>query len=230
MFNKILISIASLCLVQAAVQPVVQRTPPVVAAVPAENPEYSFAYDVQDTLTGDSKRQTENRNGDVVTGEYSLNDPDGTRRIVQYRADPVNGFVAVVRKEPLVAALTQPAVGVVQQPSVDSVAIEAADLEPIVAAEPQRYVARQRQVIPKNEEFESRREPLDPKRAQTKNSKPAKLELAPEQAQGFPVAPAAPVPVAQFATNIFSAPYVSAPVISLPRYSAPYTYSTVTVF
>lgn len=67
-------------------------------------PQYRFGYDVADTLTGDYKSQTEQRDGDLVQGQYSLVDPDGTRRIVDYAADPVNGFNAVVRKEPLVAA------------------------------------------------------------------------------------------------------------------------------
>lgn len=64
------------------------------------NPQYTFSYDVQDQLTGDSKSQIESRNGDVVQGSYSLLEPDGTRRIVEYVADPVNGFSAVVRREP----------------------------------------------------------------------------------------------------------------------------------
>ncbi|CAG9769450.1 unnamed protein product [Ceutorhynchus assimilis] len=67
------------------------------------NPQYSFGYDVQDALTGDSKSQVESRNGDVVQGSYSLVDPDGTKRTVEYTADPINGFNAVVHKEPLVA-------------------------------------------------------------------------------------------------------------------------------
>lgn len=50
-------------------------------------------------MTGDNKSQQESRNGDVVTGSYSLVEPDGTRRIVEYTADPVNGFNAVVHKE-----------------------------------------------------------------------------------------------------------------------------------
>ncbi|XP_030757898.1 larval cuticle protein A2B-like [Sitophilus oryzae] len=73
------------------------------------NPQYSFAYDVQDALTGDSKSQIESRNGDIVQGQYSVADPDGTRRIVDYVADPVNGFNAVVRKAPL--ALAAPVIG-----------------------------------------------------------------------------------------------------------------------
>ncbi|CAH0558821.1 unnamed protein product [Brassicogethes aeneus] len=67
------------------------------------NPQYSYGYDVQDSLTGDNKNQYENRQGDVVQGSYSLVDADGLRRTVDYTADPINGFNAVVRREPLVA-------------------------------------------------------------------------------------------------------------------------------
>lgn len=66
------------------------------------NPQYSFAYDVQDGLTGDSKSQHESRSGDVVHGQYSLIDADGHKRTVDYTADPHNGFNAVVHREPLV--------------------------------------------------------------------------------------------------------------------------------
>ena len=69
------------------------------------NPQYSYAYDVQDGLTGDSKSQQESRNGDVVQGSYSLVEADGTRRIVEYTADPENGFNAVVHKEPAQVAV-----------------------------------------------------------------------------------------------------------------------------
>lgn len=95
--------------------PVAYAAAPVAKAVlPAEdydpNPQYSYAYDIQDGLTGDSKSQQESRNGDVVQGSYSLTDPDGTRRTVEYVADPVNGFNAVVHKEPLVAKVATPVV------------------------------------------------------------------------------------------------------------------------
>ncbi|XP_076163315.1 cuticular protein 3 [Ptiloglossa arizonensis] len=75
-------------------------------------PRYSFAYDVQDAVTGDSKAQYETRNGDVVQGSYSLIEADGTRRIVEYTADPINGFNAVVSREPAtaVAAIAAPLV------------------------------------------------------------------------------------------------------------------------
>lgn len=36
--------------------------------------------------------------GDVVKGQYSLAEPDGTIRVVQYTADKVNGFNAVVKR------------------------------------------------------------------------------------------------------------------------------------
>jgi hypothetical protein len=73
-------------------------------AYPAAPAQYSYAYDVQDALTGDSKSQHESRSGDVVQGSYSLVEPDGTRRTVDYTADPVNGFNAVVHKEPVAYA------------------------------------------------------------------------------------------------------------------------------
>ncbi|XP_018566634.1 larval cuticle protein A2B-like [Anoplophora glabripennis] len=65
------------------------------------NPQYSYAYQVQDSLTGDNKQQSETRNGDSVQGSYSLVDPDGTIRTVDYTADPINGFNAVVSRQPL---------------------------------------------------------------------------------------------------------------------------------
>ncbi|XP_011702012.1 PREDICTED: PH domain-containing protein DDB_G0275795-like [Wasmannia auropunctata] len=73
-------------------------------------PQYSFAYDVQDAVTGDSKAQYETRNGDIVRGSYSLIEADGTRRIVEYTADPINGFNAIVSREPAVAAVAAPVV------------------------------------------------------------------------------------------------------------------------
>lgn len=101
------------------------------------NPQYSFAYDVQDTITGDSKSQIESRNGNIVQGQYSLVDPDGTRRVVDYTADPVNGFNAVVSKQPLVKAVA-PAVAAAPAAVVAPARFAAA---PVVAA-PAPVVAR----------------------------------------------------------------------------------------
>ncbi|XP_034664088.1 larval cuticle protein A2B [Drosophila subobscura] len=77
---------------------------PVLAKAAEEydpHPQYKYAYDVQDSLSGDSKSQVEERDGDVVRGEYSLIDADGYKRTVQYTADPINGFNAVVNRVPL---------------------------------------------------------------------------------------------------------------------------------
>lgn len=69
-------------------------------------PQYQFAYTVQDALTGDSKAQEETRDGGIVKGSYSLIEPDGVRRTVNYYADPVNGFNAVVQRDvPVVKAV-----------------------------------------------------------------------------------------------------------------------------
>lgn len=94
-------------LVAAAPAPLVHAAP-LVAAANTEfadaYPQYSYAYNVQDALTGDSKTQEESRDGDVVKGSYSLIEPDGSRRTVNYYADPINGFNAVVQKDVPVAA------------------------------------------------------------------------------------------------------------------------------
>ncbi|VVC93503.1 unnamed protein product, partial [Leptidea sinapis] len=66
-------------------------------AAPAQaHPKYDFAYSVADGHSGDNKSQHESRDGDVVHGEYSLLEADGSVRTVQYTADPHNGFNAVV--------------------------------------------------------------------------------------------------------------------------------------
>lgn len=50
---------------------------PALALAPANTeydplPQYSFAYNVQDALTGDHKNHQESRNGDVVKGIFQL--------------------------------------------------------------------------------------------------------------------------------------------------------------
>ncbi|KAJ8711736.1 hypothetical protein PYW08_008690 [Mythimna loreyi] len=101
----------------AQAAPVAYAAAPLTKVVEDYNahPQYNFAYDVQDGLTGDSKSQHETRDGDVVQGSYSVVDPDGTRRTVDYTADPHNGFNAVVRKEALghVAKVVAPVAKVV---------------------------------------------------------------------------------------------------------------------
>ncbi|KPI97792.1 Cuticle protein 19 [Papilio xuthus] len=68
-------------------------------------PKYNFAYSVADPHTGDNKSQHESRDGDAVHGQYSLVQPDGSVRTVDYSADAHNGFNAVVHNSaPLVHA------------------------------------------------------------------------------------------------------------------------------
>ncbi|CAH0724280.1 unnamed protein product, partial [Brenthis ino] len=67
-----------------------------VGSIP--NPNYHFNYAVNDPSTGDNKAQWETREGDVVRGAYSLVEPDGNVRVVEYTADPVRGFNAVVKR------------------------------------------------------------------------------------------------------------------------------------
>ncbi|KAL1122591.1 hypothetical protein AAG570_002921 [Ranatra chinensis] len=74
-----------------------------VVAAPAvdyydPHPQYSYEYSVHDAHTGDQKSQHESRDGDVVHGSYSLVEPDGSTRTVEYTADPHNGFNAVVHR------------------------------------------------------------------------------------------------------------------------------------
>ncbi|ODM94355.1 Cuticle protein 19.8 [Orchesella cincta] len=63
-------------------------------------PRYQYSYGVNDKYTGDQKTHTEARDGDVVKGQYSLVEADGSIRTVTYTADKYNGFNAVVEKSP----------------------------------------------------------------------------------------------------------------------------------
>ena len=98
------------------------------------HPQYSYAYDIQDALTGDSKSQHESRDGDVFQGSYSLVEPDGTVRTVDYTADPVNGFNAVVHKTPLAAPVAKVAAPIAYAaPAIAKVAAPVAYAAPAVA-------------------------------------------------------------------------------------------------
>lgn len=61
-------------------------------------PSYSFGYGVADAHSGDKHSQSETRDGDVVKGQYSVQEADGTLRTVHYTADKHNGFNAVVTR------------------------------------------------------------------------------------------------------------------------------------
>ncbi|CAB3243104.1 unnamed protein product [Arctia plantaginis] len=76
-------------------QSIIRHDQPIHYA-PQAHPKYDFAYSVSDPHTGDHKSQHESRDGDSVHGYYSLAQPDGSVRKVEYKADAHSGFNAVV--------------------------------------------------------------------------------------------------------------------------------------
>ncbi|XP_068630695.1 uncharacterized protein [Battus philenor] len=70
---------------------------PVVLASKDDATSYQYSYAVYDENTGDQKSQSEHSDGSVVQGQYSLIEPNGSRREVTYTADDLKGFNAVVR-------------------------------------------------------------------------------------------------------------------------------------
>ncbi|XP_046398210.1 larval cuticle protein A2B-like [Ischnura elegans] len=88
--------------------------PAKAAPAPAEddevdpNPSYNYSYDVSDAETGDTKTQSQSLENGVVRGSYTVVDPDGIKRTVEYTADDVNGFNAVVNMEPSNIVIPQP--------------------------------------------------------------------------------------------------------------------------
>ncbi|CAO1352655.1 unnamed protein product [Diamesa hyperborea] len=76
--------------------------PTLVKKVEYEEPaNYEFNYSVHDEHTGDIKQQQEVAKDGAISGQYSLIDADGYRRIVDYTADDHHGFNAQVRREPV---------------------------------------------------------------------------------------------------------------------------------
>lgn len=111
-----------------------------------DHPKYAFNYGVADHTTGDVKSQHETRDGDVVKGQYSLVEPDGSIRTVDYTADPINGFNAVVSKSgPSVhahAVVAKPVIHKTIQPIVKHIQ------QPIVLASPAPYVVSKSHHVP----------------------------------------------------------------------------------
>ncbi|KAF5291140.1 hypothetical protein FQA39_LY14382 [Lamprigera yunnana] len=85
--NKFLAFVALLAIAGAAVVPDTEFDP---------HPKYTFDYKVADPITGDVKSQMESRDGDIVKGKYTMMEADGSERVVEYFADGINGFNAVV--------------------------------------------------------------------------------------------------------------------------------------
>jgi len=63
------------------------------------HPKYKYGYGVKDSKTWDKKTAAEWRDGNTVKGHYSLQEPDGSWRTVNYIADD-KGFRAQVHRTP----------------------------------------------------------------------------------------------------------------------------------
>lgn len=98
-------------IVAARAAPIVAAAPVIAKSVDLDDayPQYAYRYNVADALTGDNKSHEEVREGDIVKGQYSLIEADGSRRIVNYYADPINGFNAVVTKDLPTRIVAEPA-------------------------------------------------------------------------------------------------------------------------
>merc|ERR1711892_653506 len=100
------------------------------------HPQYNFGYSITDSVTGDSKTREESRDGDLVTGSYSVADPDGRIRTVTYTADDVHGFQATVtydgQEGPVAIPFNAPSTAVVRSEPVH-VAVASAEPAPVQA-------------------------------------------------------------------------------------------------
>jgi hypothetical protein len=128
---------------QAYYQPqaaIIKQAAIVKQVVHEEPANYDFNYDVHDTHTGDIKQQHESAKNGAISGQYSLIDADGYRRIVDYTADDHHGFNANVRREPLeghkIIKTVQPAIAVQKVIAQPAIAVQK-----YVAPAPQYYSA-----------------------------------------------------------------------------------------
>ncbi|XP_045462235.1 UPF0746 protein DDB_G0281095 [Harmonia axyridis] len=64
------------------------------------NPSYQFGFDVKDDLNTNYQNRKEQKEGNKITGSYSVVDSDGFIRTVTYTADPKEGFKAEVHRQP----------------------------------------------------------------------------------------------------------------------------------
>lgn len=87
----------------------------IVTDPPPSSNDYKYSYDIEDPSTGDSKSQREVRQGDVVRGSYSVVDPDGKKRTVEYTADAEHGFKAIVRDEPAEAPIVSTPTSIIRK-------------------------------------------------------------------------------------------------------------------
>ncbi|XP_046966670.1 cuticle protein 8-like [Vanessa cardui] len=108
MFSKCVLFFGMVAAASAIAVPLVPVAK--VAYAEQEAPaHYEFQYSVHDEQSGDVKQQQESRAGDAVHGSYSLVQPDGVHRIVEYTSDKEHGFNANVRYEGQPIATPAPA-------------------------------------------------------------------------------------------------------------------------
>jgi hypothetical protein len=61
--------------------------------------QYHYRYAVDDPISGVINDRWEHRHGEYVKGAYSVLEPDGRLRIVDYEVDGPKGFHAVIRTQ-----------------------------------------------------------------------------------------------------------------------------------
>lgn len=200
----------SALLAPGVVSPVVSARLEDVAYDP--NPQYTYAYAVQDALTGDSKSQYETREGDIVRGRYSLIEPDGFRRVVEYTADPINGFNAVVQREAVAPArLVTPVVRVAPTRLVT----------PVIPAKIAQPLAAPRNPAPKKAVSDEDVETIEVPNTSARVNQPL---FSVQYANNAKVVAAPVAPAASFA-RLVSPFQFSAPLTS--RIVTPFGYSVV---
>ncbi|VVC34501.1 Insect cuticle protein,Chitin-binding type R&R consensus [Cinara cedri] len=64
------------------------------------NAQYQFSFDISDDESTNYHNRKEQRDGEKISGSYSVVDSDGFIRTVTYTADPEEGFKAEVSREP----------------------------------------------------------------------------------------------------------------------------------
>ncbi|XP_075232870.1 cuticular protein 66D [Lycorma delicatula] len=82
------------------------------------NPQYQFSFDIKDDESTNYHNRKETRDGDKISGSYSVVDSDGYIRTVTYTADPREGFKADVDRRPtdiVVKLPKHPTPGLAQQ-------------------------------------------------------------------------------------------------------------------
>jgi Insect cuticle protein len=62
------------------------------------HPSYKYEYGIHDPKSKVHTSQWEHRDGDTVHGEYTLDEADGTKRVVKYSSDKKGGFTAHVER------------------------------------------------------------------------------------------------------------------------------------